>query len=118
MEEVRELLDGEKGKFYYENGDLGWDEKDIHNKITVDSNYFEHSYNDEPAFTHFNQGKIICYKFWYNHGHQHRLTGPSYIEYGDNGEIEHKNYYINGKRLTQEQWETEVNRINLLEELF
>ena len=111
MEEVRELKNGEVGKRY-----LGCDTvftimKAKGNKITVDKYNFVHSTNDEPAII-----KDI-YKCWLEHGRRHRLNGPGFITYYEDGTIEGKMYYINGKKLLQEEWEIEVNRINMLNEI-
>lgn len=56
-------------------------------------------------------------KWWYKHGKLHRLTGPAFICYKENGKIIDKEYWIEGIILTKEQWETEANRINLLTEI-
>ena len=114
--EVRELENGDIGK-YTLNGGIGYDTKSENNKITVDKNNFQHSFNDQPAFIYyFKSGKIES-EWWMNHGYEHRLTGPAMIEYWDNDDLIISHYYLYGNLLTKEQWETEVNRIKMLNEI-
>ena len=113
-----ELLDDEKAKYYYGDdisiaGAIAYDTKKDNNKITVDSNGFEHSFNDEPAYIRYS-GDNISDKFWYKHAYQHRLTGPAYISFNNLG---YNQYWLNGKQFSRYDWETEVNRLNLLQEL-
>ena len=116
MEEVRELVDGEYGKIIF-GGVGGGSKKDKRNNITVDSEGFRHSINDQPAYIHFYSDGTKRSEIWYKHGIDHRLTGPSWISYNDNGEIYMKGYYIEGKEYTREDWEVEVNRIQMLNEI-
>ena len=82
----------------------------------MDKDGFAHSYNDEPSnIFNYNTGeKRLTYR---KHGRMHRLTGPTLIDFSSDGSIRLKRYYIENKELSQEQWEIEVNRLNLLSEL-
>ena len=97
--EVRELKNGESSNFYFDDGVIGHTTKHYINKITVDKYGFEHNINDEPAFIILFDSGNINSKWWFEHGKEHRLTGPSYIEYNEKGEITNEMYYIYGKEL-------------------
>ena len=117
MEEVRELKNYEIGEYYY-FGDLFQIFKNDDNKLTVNSNNFLHNINDNPAWIHYHtHDRFIESEWWFNHGLEHRLTGPATIFYGKEGEITTKGYWIEGKYLDQEQWELESNRVNILNDL-
>ena len=112
MEEVIEVKPGGLNK-YYLNSDIIKQYKDTFDKITVDSNSFRHSFNDEPAVivnNNYDENQILLY---FNHGRKHRLTGPATI-FKDLNII---SYYIEGVKLSKEEWETEVNRIQMLNEI-
>ena len=79
-------------------------------KITVDINGFIHSINDNPSVHFYNGGGGT--KWWFKHGRKHRLTGPARI----NIELGTNEYWIEGEQLTQEQFETYINRMELLNE--
>ena len=119
MEEVRELVDGEVGIFRCLDGDAGFKKGEC-NKITVDSDGLMHNINDKPSYIEYYIAdefkKLHCYH-WFNHGIKDRLTGPTFIIYQINGKETGREYWIKGKRLTQEQWELEVNRVNMLNEI-
>ena len=117
MEEVRELVDGEEGYFHYINGDIGSDQKSDTNKITVDKDGFEHSIDDKPAYINYYGLSNKSIEIWYKHGREHRLTGPAYVCYGEYNILVSKGYWIEGKRLTQEEFETYINRYKLLNEI-
>ena len=119
MESVRKLKYNEKSQYYDSTGLIISEIKDKCNIISVDSNNFEHSINDQPAFIHYfsSSFKKISYKWWYKHGRPHRLTGPAYISYRINGDILTEKYYLNGKKLMKNDWNIEVNRIKMLNNL-
>ena len=110
------LKDGEGAKSYNRHGSIVYDIKDEYIKITIDSNDFIHTYNDEPGYIRKN-GRNKESEQWFNHGYRHRLNGPAFIEYfNDHGLVE-EFYFINGNLLTQQEFETEVNRISMLNEI-
>ena len=114
MEEVR-VLEKFEMCYWLRNGKKILDASD--NKRYVDSEGFLHNINDEPAYIcHYKSGDVSA-KYWLKHGKDHRLTGPAFIAYQPDGVISIKRYRIYGKDLTKEEWETEVNRIKMLEEI-
>ena len=92
-------------------------------KVTVDSDGFLHSFDDNPASVYSQEKKyvkinnILKIEYWYKHGYRHRLTGPGYMLYTGKGLIDTKLYYIHGKELCKEQWEVEANRLLMLNEI-
>ena len=116
MEEVRELKDGEIGNFYYSNGDIGFYTKHNLCKIIVGSNNFIHNINDEPSITYLYGDLSLHQKHWYKHGILHRLNGPSWIKYHKGHPYENE-YWIEGKSLSQQEFEIEKNRLEMLNEL-
>ena len=117
--------------------------KDI---ITTDYDGFLHSYDDKPAKVSYEYDGTVKRKLWYKNGRLHRENDkPALISFGTcNGKIyAEKYYYINGqlhrtngeaiiggvtdgfyyyflygKRYNvKEEWEMEVNRILILNEL-
>ena len=120
MEEVRELKNCEIAYFYNANNNKENIGKSCNAIIRVDSNNYLHSFNDEPSAIYYYDYEInsnINSMYWLNHGRKHRLFGPAYIGFHMNNIVREKGYYINNEELTQEEWETEVNRINLLNEI-
>ena len=117
MEKVTYLKPGEEVKYYSTGDDIVKELYRKYTKISVDENYFKHSFNDEPTHIGYHESGVISYRIWRKHGVVHRLTGPHSIYYDKTGKILEKIYAINGKRLTQEQWEIEANRLTLLSEL-
>ena len=117
MEKVREIKDGEEFKFIW-NGNLRIETKRDTETITVDSDNFEHSFDDKPStiITDVLNGSIR-YKYWFNHGKKHRFTGPAFISYYDDGTISNKEYWIEGEEISQEEFELLNNRCELLNEL-
>ena len=113
MKEVRKLNDGERGKT--NDGSYEYYATNYYT-IYVDLDGFQHNINDEPSviFSDLGNGS---FNLWFKHGYVHRLTGPSYIKYDIYDKPILKEYHIEGKELTQEQWEIEVNRINILNEI-
>ena len=110
---------GKKAYYYYESSGYmyHWTKSDD-NLFTVDENNFFHSYNDEPAEIWYekNGDKIKNSEEWFYNGYRHRLNDPAKIIY-INGKIGLKEYYIHGKQLTKEEWEIEVNRLEMLQEI-
>ena len=107
---VRELKPGEIS-YYYVDGHFETTTCNDNIRITVDSKNFEHSINDEPAVT---TNKL---KWWMKHGKIHRLTGPA--REGYNGiDVTSRGYFIEGKEFSnQQEFETERNRLQLLNEI-
>ena len=111
--EVRKLKDGEYAWAYFNNSKTS-DRKHLKNKITVDKNGFQHSINDEPGYIgYYDYGDNVFVEHWFKHGYRHRLTGPAYINHAINS----KEYWIEGKQFTQQQYETERNRIQILNQI-
>ena len=117
METVRELEDGEEGKWIDSIGQINTQRKLINKKLTVDSEGFLHSINDEPAYYHEQTDKYKKHVWWMNHGYRHRLTGPSYVSYDENGEIYIEVYYIEGKLSTKDEIQIYINRMKMLNEI-
>ena len=115
--EIRELNNGEEGKWYSSNGSILTEEKSLNNKITVDSNNFQHNINDLPAYIEYYKNGVKSMEIWYNHGYPHHLTGPSHIFYHKNAEISGYMYSINGKIVSEYDFKVSLNRIKMLEEL-
>ena len=103
METVIELKNGEYGKHYGTDGQVKELYKDFDCKITVDSDRFIHSYNNEPGFIRFynyvTNTKSI--EIWYKHGKYDNLSGCAI-----------NRYFKDGERM-----EIETNRINMLNDL-
>ena len=116
METGRELKDYEESKIYVlYDGKVGINIKDSNNRIIVDKDGFEHSFNDKPAFIGYDyDGRE---EIWRKHGKLHRLTGPAFISYNEYGKIIDKEYWINYVEFSQQDWETEVNRLEMLNEI-
>ena len=115
--EIRELKDGEEAKYHHWtsiNDQIFLGNK--RTKVTIDLNKYFHSYNDEPAYISYydeDEKNYINNEQWYEHGYVHRLTGPATIDYNHY----EKQYCIYGKRMSQEEWEVEVNRLLMLNEI-
>ena len=121
MEKIKKLKNGEQAKIYnYEGVDFNR-RKNVLNEITVDFNNYEHSFSNKPSSIYytvnFNNKLVKQFELWYNHGTCHRLTGPAVIYYSSEYKIIVKEYWIDGKQLTQEEFEIETNRIKLLNEI-
>ena len=80
---------------------------------TVDSNMLLHSFDDKPGRIEEWGDKSVSY--WYKHGSCHRLTGPAFI--WTENKFFSSYYFIHGKQLSKENWENEVNRIQMLNEI-
>ena len=114
---VRKLNTGEVYKYY-----IGGFDNIIHSKcgkgcdIWVDENNFEHNENVLPSYIEYhNKKKNFPYRGMFRkNGKLHNLFGPAIIFYdGDN-----KSYWIDGKRYdNKKDWEIEVNRIKMIEEI-
>ena len=82
---------------------------------TLDENGLLHSYDDNACYMSTGVGKI-SYMEWCRHGITHRIEGPSVIWYNYD-EVFEEGYYINGILLSKGEWEIEVNRIKMIEEI-
>ena len=118
MEEtVRELKDGEKGKVYLRDTNTYFTtEKTHYNKITVDSRGFTHSLDSNPSHINYLKNGYIFFKYYYNHGKRENLNGPAFIKYSKSGKIIKESYYIQGVKLTKDEWKLRINRIQMLNE--
>ena len=108
MDEVRELEDGEEAKYYgyyYTIITTIITIKEKNNIICVDREGVIHSFNDKPAYINYQQNNKKDFEVWFNHGKEHRLTGPARITYDGEGNIRKKYYFIDGKYLTQQEFE-------------
>ena len=101
------------GKYYTPYGDLGETTESLEQKITIDSNGFLDSYNDDPAIDYFN-GRMMKL-LYYQHGYLHRETGPSIIV--DHMYVPKESFYLNGVNLSKEEYEIRMNRKTMLEEI-
>jgi hypothetical protein len=73
---------------------------------------------DGPAYIiHYNNGAIFFEEFLIK-GILHRIDGPAHTEYDPyDGSIINNLYYINGERLTKEEWYSRLSteqKVNLL----
>ena len=78
--------------------------------IMVDSYGFLNSINDEPSYTRMHQGRKYE-EAWYKHGYFHRLTGPACISYDSNGEIYYKEYWVENKEYSEEEFDRVVKQL-------
>jgi len=46
----------------------------------------------------------MAYTGWYLNGIHHRLDGPAWQRWDENGELINEDYYINDKKLSKEEW--------------
>ena len=114
---IRKLKKGEFGTYINFNGtEVGF--KEIgYSEVYVDNNNFLHN-EDGKASLIWNNDNGTIYKIQYNfHSLIHNLFGSAIIYYNEDGTIDEERYGIFGKRLTKQEWELEVNRIKMLEEI-
>ena len=86
--------------------------------ISRNKDYKIHSFCGFPAVRiYYPSGKIRTMA-WYDNGLPHRLNGPAYIWYFQDGSVLSSLYYINGEYfLSKSEWEIERNRIIMLNEI-
>ena len=79
------------------------------------------SFNDKPALIFYNHdedyGYFLYLKEWCKEDVIHRLTGPAKIFYKWNGEIEEEEYYLNDIYYNKQDWEVQINRLEMLNEI-
>ena len=77
-----------------------------------------HRENGKPAIlSYFHERKIQC-EIYMENNLEHRIEGPSRIEYRIDGTIINKAYWIHGKYFENKRdWEIEANRIKMLNEI-
>ena len=63
---------------------------------------------DGPAFQEFHDNGQLQRKAYYINGKQHRLDGPAFQSFTVSGELLYEAYCINGKDLTFEEWQVKV----------
>ena len=114
---IRKLKKGEFGTYIHFEGEKELFEMDILSEIYVDENNYFHNINKPSLIWKYENGTI--YKIQYNfHGLLHRLDGPAITYFKQNGTIDEERYGIFGKRYYNKQdWEIELNRIKMLEEI-
>jgi antitoxin component YwqK of YwqJK toxin-antitoxin module len=60
----------------------------------------------------------ILYESHYSNGRHHREDGPAHIKYYPDGNIEHKEYYLNNNELTEQEWFNQLSIENKLKIAF
>ena len=113
---VRKLKEGDEYR-YYRIGTNGICTSRVvyYIDIWVDEDGFLHNENNKPAKIHYSEiGHKETYLEYMEHGKLHNLFGPAVIWV--NG-LMGVSYFINGVVLSKYNWEIEVNRIKMLEEI-
>ena len=62
-----------------------------------DKSYNEYHRLDGPAYIKYNEDGLIFTQIWYVNGLRHRTDGPAVICYNEDGTIEKESYYLDGK---------------------
>ena len=123
MKEVRELTPNIEHLYYdyYENDlILPIIIKREEYFVTTNSKGFLHSFNDNPArITYHGDPKLgkIEWLDYFKDGKYHSLIKAAYQIYGSNGKLYSEEFYIEGKLLSKDEWNKEVNRIKMLNEI-
>ena len=114
---VRKLNTGEVYKWYkLETNNILSSYVVSDEDIWVDENGFVHNEANIPAKIYYTTiGHKQSYLEYVNHGKYHNLNGLAVV-WLDNRLISNS-YFINGVALTKYNWEIEVNRIKMLEEI-
>jgi antitoxin component YwqK of YwqJK toxin-antitoxin module len=56
-----------------------------------------------PAITHYNEDGSVILQSYYKDNMLHRLDGPAFVRwYSDSGELALKEFYINGREISEE----------------
>ena len=105
-------------KYYDSNGNIEFLD-DLDWNITLDSDGFLHSFNDEPSRIELYGCGNDQVNYYHYHGHLHNLNGPAVIYKTQHGNKKMDNFYfIYGRHYNnKEEWEMEANRLLMLEEI-
>ena len=68
---------------------------------------------DGPAFQRFYDNGPIWVETYYINGKKHREDGPAVQGFYDNGQLFHEAYFINDKEYTKSEYETEIFKMKL-----
>ena len=74
-----------------------------------------HREDNKPSIIRKNNGEVIEEQYQFA-GELHCLTGPAYMKKNGNG-TEVIKFYINGEKMEKDKWETEANRMKMLNDL-
>jgi len=98
-------------KAYYDNGNI------MFLKYYLDGKRHR---EDGPAFVSYDYktGSIVEVEAYYINGKHHREDGPAIIYYDEDGNIEYKEYWLNHKHLTEQEWFNQLSIENKLKFTF
>lgn len=67
---------------------------------------------DGPAYREFDLNGVLCYESYSINSDWHREDGPARIWYSEDGTIYRKEFWLNNKELTENEWlrETKFKR--------
>ena len=114
---VRKLKHNEKYLVSTSYGTIEEEICSINDDIWIDVNNFLHNEDNNPAKIIYHSNKNVDYKTYRKNGKHHNLYGPSTVTYYPDGTICNVWYDIEGKEFKKEDWEIEVNRIFMLDEI-
>ena len=86
---------GAKVKYYCDNGRL-------------------HRDNNEPALILHGDNNKVTSKIYYLNGRKHRLNGPAYIGFKENGNISFVEYYLDGIEYTEGEYKALIKIFPLM----
>jgi antitoxin component YwqK of YwqJK toxin-antitoxin module len=98
------MIEVKKG--FYINGNI-WHESHYKNGIS--------HREDGPAY--ISNTNVSC-KYYFKNGKGHREDGPARIIYNDGGNILYKEYCLNDKHLTEQEWFNQLSIENKLKFAF
>jgi len=68
---------------------------------------------DGPAFIEYRENGNIRYESYWINGKLHRLNGPAVIRYNMNGSIQYIEYWLNGIEYTKENYHKELLKLKV-----
>jgi len=89
----------EKSVDYYNNGNI-W-----HEGWHKEGNEYQCHREDGPAYVVYYYSGEKEFEVWCVHNKKHKVDGPAFISYNKDGTVRFEKYYINGERLSKEEWE-------------
>ena len=68
---------------------------------------------DGPAYQEFHDNGKLAVEVYYINDKQHRLGGPSFQSFSETGKLNYRVYYINGKHYTKTEYDAEIFKMKL-----
>ena len=110
------------GETYYELNEVNvrgyWDVTDG-TDVWVDENNYQHNEPGLPSYLWYRdeEKKELIFEEYRKHGKLHNLNGYATLQYTNKGQIMVSSYWIDGKCYEKDEFDIEVNRIKILDEI-